>query len=103
MINPKILLVFVSGLLLLAHAPSGYSGARPIVGAIRWDAWYGESGPVKEVERSLGPKKYHFRLPFFARVFGDDQVRINGDAETIMDQEIAFAAEAGLNYWAFVD
>lgn len=76
---------------------------RSIVGAIRWDAWYGDSGPVTEVERSLGPRKFHFRLPFFARVLADDKVSINGDAPGVMEKEIACAADAGLNYWAFVD
>jgi hypothetical protein len=76
---------------------------RPIVGAIRWDAWYGQGGPVAEVERSLGPRKFHFRLPFFARVLADDRVRINGDAPGVIEKEIASAAHAGLNYWAFVD
>ena len=95
-------LVVLAGLVTLAT--TGRAGdAAPILGAIRWDAWYGESGPVKEVERSLGPKKFHFRLPFFARVVADGQVRINGDTPEIMDQEIAFAAAAGLSYWAFVD
>jgi hypothetical protein len=28
----------------------------PVVGAIRWDAWYGRNDVVREVERSLGPK-----------------------------------------------
>jgi hypothetical protein len=84
-----------------AAEPAGQ--ARPIVGAIRWDAWYGRGGPVAEVERSLGPKKFHFRLPFFAHVLGDDKVSINGDSQEIIDKEIALAAEAGLNYWAFVD
>ena len=60
-------------------------------------------GPVKEVERSLSPRKFHFRLPFFARVLADDKVSINGDAPGIMEKEIAYAANAGLNYWAFVD
>ena len=77
--------------------------ARPIVGAIRWDAWYGQGGPVAEVERSLGPRKFHFRLPFFARMLAADVVRINGDSQEIIDKEIAYAAGAGLNYWAFVD
>jgi hypothetical protein len=77
--------------------------ARPIVGAIRWDAWYGEGGPVAQVERSLGPRKFHFRLPFFARVLADDKVSIDGNAPGIMEKEIAYAADAGLNYWAFVD
>ncbi len=77
--------------------------ARPLVGAIRWDCWYGEGGPVAQVERSLGQRKYHFRLPYFAKVLGDDLVRINGDSQDIIDQEITYAAEAGLDYWAFVD
>lgn len=76
---------------------------RPIVGAIRWDAWYGENGPVKQTEVSLGPPKYHFRLPWFARVVGEGKVSINGDSQEIVEKEIAYAAEAGLNYWAFVD
>jgi hypothetical protein len=77
--------------------------ARPLVGAIRWDAWYGQGGAVAEVERSLGPRKFHFRLPFFARVLADDKVSINGDSPGIIEKEIACAAGAGLNYWAFVD
>jgi len=76
---------------------------RPLVGAIRWDAWYGDGGPVAQVERSLGPRKFHFRLPFFARVLADDRVRINGSALGVIEKEIACAANAGLNYWAFVD
>jgi len=84
--------------------PTGVQGGdRPVVGAIRWDAWYGAGGPVAEVERSLGPRKFHFRLPFFARVLADDQVRIDGSAPGIIEKEIAYAANAGLNYWAFVD
>ncbi len=78
-------------------------GDRPLTGAIRWDAWYSDEGPVKEVERSLGQPKYHFRLPWFAKVEGPDKVRINGDTEEIMRREIAYAAEAGLDYWAFLD
>lgn len=74
---------------------------RPIVGAIRWDAWTG--GEITaQVERTLAPQKYHHRLPWFAQVEGDGKVRIDGSAQEIMDQEIAFAADAGLDYWAFL-
>ena len=75
----------------------------PLVGAIRWDAWYSDKGPVKEVERTLGPPKYHFRLPWFAKILDGDKVTINGDTDAIIDQEINYAAQAGLNYWAFLD
>ena len=75
----------------------------PIVGAIRWDGWYGEGGVVKAVEHALGQPKYHFRLPWFAHVMSEGKVSINGDSQAIMEQEIAYAAQAGLNYWAFLD
>jgi hypothetical protein len=76
---------------------------RPIVGAIRWDAWYGHGSPVSVVEKTLGPRKYHFRLPFFAKIISPGTVSINGDSQTIIEQEIELASDAGLNYWAFVD
>ncbi|MEI6210145.1 MAG: glycoside hydrolase family 99-like domain-containing protein [bacterium] len=76
---------------------------QPMIGAIRWDAFYGQEGAVKEVERSMGPKKFHFRLPFFAKIRSDAKVTIDGDSQITMDREIAYAADAGLNYWAFVD
>jgi hypothetical protein len=33
----------------------------------------------------------------------EGKVSINGDSQAIMEQEIAYAAQAGLNYWAFLD
>ncbi len=90
-------------LLLCSLAVLHAADEQPIVGAIRWDGWYGEGGVVNEVELSLGQPKYHYRLPWFAQLMGGDKVRINGDSQAIMEQEIAYAAQAGLNYWAFVD
>ncbi len=76
---------------------------KPTVGAIRWDAWHGAAGePGKVVERTLGPRQYHPRLPFFARVIGPDEVEIRGDRQEIMDREIAYAKAAAIDYWAFV-
>ncbi|MEQ1861595.1 MAG: glycoside hydrolase family 99-like domain-containing protein [Chthoniobacteraceae bacterium] len=89
----------------LSLAPLGVlhgSEDSPIVGAIRWDGWYGDGSVTTAVEASLGQPKYHFRLPWFARVIGEGRVSINGDAQAIVEQEIAYAAQAGLNYWAFV-
>ncbi len=77
------------------------SGSRAIVGAIRWDAWTG-GNVTEQVERTLGPKKYHDRLPWFAEVIGDNKVHIDGSSQKVMDQEIDFAADAGLDYWAFL-
>ncbi len=93
-------LSLITALLLAPLAALHGGDDAPIVGAIRWDAWYGEGSATKAVEASLGQPKYHFRLPWFARVVGGDKVSINGDSQAIVEQEIAYAAKAGLNYWA---
>ena len=72
-----------------------------LVGAIRWDAWQEGGGIQKVVEKTLAPNHWHYRLPFFARVTGSDSVVITGGTQTIMDQEINYAADAGIDYWAF--
>ena len=75
--------------------------ALPLIGAIRWDAWTG--GWVTEaMQKSLGPAKYHDRLPWFAEVKGDGKVKLDAGNQKIMDTEIAMAATAGLDYWAFL-
>jgi len=76
---------------------------RCVVGAIRWDAWHGDKGvPGKAVEQSLGPSHWHYRLPFFGKVVSDGKVEARGDSQAVMDQEIAYAHQARLDYWAFV-
>jgi hypothetical protein len=72
-----------------------------VVGASRWDAWTGGE-LTTQMERTLGPKKYHFRLPWFAEVKGGDKVSIDGSRQEVMDKEIDYAADAGFNYWAFL-
>jgi hypothetical protein len=74
---------------------------KVLVGAIRWDAWNG--GEVtRQVERTLGPEKYHSRLPWFSEVINDSTVVIDGSPQEVMDKEIVFASEAGIDYWAFL-
>jgi hypothetical protein len=76
---------------------------RPLIGAIRWDAWYDPAdGKVAQaVEKALGAAMFHYRMPFFGRPTGPDSVRINGDSQAIIDREIGYAVAAGLDYWAF--
>lgn len=76
---------------------------RVLVGAIRWDAWH---GPASEVgltaEKTLAPARWHYRLPFYGKILGEYAVEARGNTQAIMDQEIAYAHAAGLDYWAFV-
>jgi hypothetical protein len=85
----------------------GGTNSKVLVGAIRWDAWHTHSTnpndvwPVDAVEQTLTPSQYRFRAPFFAKVV-NDKIRIDGYTQAIVDQEIAYAKEAGLDYWAFL-
>lgn len=101
--------LFYTLFLLLSISKISFS-QNPIVGAIRWDGWVGDlntdgvGAPTVglQVERSLGPNKYHFRLPFFGVEMGTDTVQARELTQTIMDQDIAYAKYGGINYWAFV-
>jgi hypothetical protein len=86
-------------LLLLPLALLG--SERPTVGAIRWDAWSG-GGVTEQVEQTLSPEKHRLRLPWFAKFDASGRARIDASADGIMEQEIAYAKAAGLNYWAFL-
>ncbi|MBX3255303.1 MAG: glycoside hydrolase family 99-like domain-containing protein [Chitinophagaceae bacterium] len=75
---------------------------KPLVGAIRWDGWVGDLNRAGlEVERILSPNQYHYRAPFFSTIVNDDSIQCRGTTQAIMDQEIAYAKYAGLDYWAF--
>ncbi len=83
--------------------PRKNSRVGPVVGAIRWDAWYGNRGNAgTAVHQALGPKEWHHRLPFFARILTDSTVEMIGDSQAVVDQEILYASASGLDYWAFV-
>lgn len=80
------------------------------VGVIRWDAWYGhnndtvgtESSILSQVEKTLSPAKYHFRAPFFARVTNEGNIEIPEYTQEIFDQEMQYAIDAGIDYFAFL-
>ena len=69
------------------------------VGAIRFDAWF--SPPNYDNESRLDSPKWHSRLPFYAKTLEDDTVEVRGDSQEIVDREIQYASESGLDYWAF--
>lgn len=99
LIPPSLHLLGLRSFAAAAAAP------RPLVGAIRWDAWYSPgSAPTKAVENSLSPEKYRWRTPFFAKGPGHDPGTISFPAITPeeIDKEIGQAVFAGLDYWAFV-
>jgi hypothetical protein len=99
----KLTVAVLTHLVALISTCSAVNDAQPIVGAIRWDAWYGEGSVPKQTEYILSQPKYHFRLPWFAKIAPHNVVHINGENRETFQQEINYAAIAGLNYWAFLD
>src|ERR671931_539967 len=70
------------------------SSHRAVVGAIRWDAWFGDQPDTtvgREVERSLGPSQWHSRLPFFAKEISPTAVQVRSNIQSVMDEEIRYA------------
>jgi hypothetical protein len=97
----KKLILFCIGIIILSSCFS----QQPIVGTIRWDAWYyGNSNDTitNIIAKNLQPKEFRNRLPFFAKEIGEDSLYVNGSSQKVMDKEISFAKTCGLDYWAFV-
>lgn len=97
----------VLSMILLACAGAGNVrtdrtvAPKVLIGAIRWDGWQ-ENGEIQAgLERVLGAAHWHYRLPFFARITGSNSVVMEGNSQAILDREINYAANAGIDYWAF--
>ena len=99
----------------------------PLVGAIRWDAWYGtvpdtaqlpasvpypgfdparnrlvSQDPGKETQRSLSAEPWRYRWPFFTDLGPERKARsFNENRADVLEKEIDFAVRGGLDYWAF--
>jgi hypothetical protein len=80
-------------------------------GAIRWDYWSkavqvkrDATGQPGSPHSNLQDLKWEKRLPFFARVLAENprQVEILHDTQAVMDQEIEYARQSGLAFWAFL-
>ena len=97
----RFLVVFAAAFAVAGCA----SRERPLAGVLRWDAWDGQ-GPdamTRVVEKTLGKPKYHWRLPWFADVHADGTVSIDASRPGVMEREIDFAADAGIDYFIFLN
>jgi hypothetical protein len=76
--------------------------ARPLFGVIRWDIFSGGDSVSNPELKSLSPKKYHDRVPYFLTIEEDDKVSGSENDQAIIDRQIEYARAAGIDYWAFV-
>lgn len=85
---------------------------KPIVGAIRWDCWYGPAKPAGEsCDKILSPTVWHYRIPFFGKFIsmggGTYSVtfsaldKYSADVDRVVRQDMAYAKNAGLDFWTF--
>lgn len=106
----RLISIFIAILLIFANAPVANvsaQGEKALIGAIRWDAWYGtayghSNRLAYDVENTLSPAEFHFRAPFYALVKSTTSLKIPYYTIDTMRAEIKYAENAGLDYWAFV-
>ena len=97
-----------------ASSTSGSSAApvTPVVGAIRWDAYFSQPGMAAYEDPNFGivtrtttvdlsPAKWHYRVPFFGKEVNDTAVIVNGNSPEVMGQELEYAASHGIQFWSF--
>lgn len=102
----------------LNHAP-GFTSAgaagkikMPIVGAIRWDAYFSQPGEAafedpnfgivtRTTTNDMSPKKWHYRVPFFGKEINDTAILANGNTPEVMGQELQYAQDHGIKFWSF--
>ena len=79
------------------------SHSHPLIGAIKWDGMHGDEDEIGAyVQETLGPERWHYRLPFYAKIVGKDKVLLDCTPQEVVDKEIQYAANGGLDYWAYV-
>lgn len=98
----KLLLL---ALLLGSHAAHASNGTIPC--AIRWDAYYGAttgfSSVTSRTQMKLGLQAFQYRLPWFSTILNNYRVIIDGNHQSIVDQQITYAStNAHLSCWAFL-
>lgn len=71
--------------------------ARPTVGAIRWDYWFSGSPYTP-----LITPEWDSRRPFFGNRNPNGTISMQGDQQSVVDQEILAASGAGLDYFNFL-
>ncbi len=80
--------------------------ANTLIGAIRWDAFFETdhktSNVSRQVAKALSPDEFHWHAPFFTNIDENDNVTFPGYSMDIINKEIDYAKEAGLDYFAYL-
>ena len=85
---------------------------EPLVGAIRWDAYFSSPGNpafddlhhgvvARTTTYDLSPQRWHYRVPFFGKVLNKTAVVVDGDSAAVIGEELELAWQHGINFWSF--
>lgn len=77
----------------------GAAGGRPLVGVIRYNQSY---NPADADLKTLSPKKWHDRIPWYLKVTADG-VSGTCDSQEIFDRDLQYAGEAGIDFFAHLN
>ncbi len=96
-------LVFLALVVSVVHSNAN---RKLLWGAIRWDAFYNDTtdpdDPSMWVARALQPKQWHDRLPWYSYIDPlSGNVTFNGNAPAVMEREIQYAVDNGIDHWVF--
>src|SRR5688500_9002572 len=80
---------------------AGASRTRPVVGVIRTDVWQPTEPVGKRFVGYLGPSQWRYRMPFYGVEVDRNTVSLAANTQAVMDQEIAYARAAGLDFFCF--
>src|SRR4029453_4111761 len=77
------------------------AAGSPLVGAIRHDDWDPDN-PVTgfaQLSRLENDTAIRYRLPYHATVASPSHTDVNENAQAVIDQDILYASDAGIDYW----
>lgn len=110
--SPRPVLAAVVAATSALVAPASVVAEPPIVGAIRWDAYFEAPGMPKFEDPNYGivarattydlsPQKWHYRVPFYGQELNDTAITANGDTQAAMGAELDYAQKHGIQFWSF--
>ncbi|NHN88864.1 hypothetical protein [Acetobacter conturbans] len=84
----------------------GLKGAKtltpPMIGALRFDAWYGMTTDVeKQCAAALSNAQWSDRLPLTAQITDSTSLSWSVITQDVMDAEINYAIDSGISFWVF--
>ncbi len=101
----KIIVISLWLIGIFCNQPLFAESSDIAVGAIRWDAWYGEevnnSHAGYHVQKALEDEKWLYRVPARHRRLPNGEIVFECATEESMEEELHLAHDAGIKFWAY--